>query len=341
MTPATWPRAEPLDERLLVVDPEAEAISDFHVRDLPALLSAGDTLVVNDAATLPASLHTMDRRIEVRLLARGAVETDWRALLFGPGDWRTPTEARSDPARVERAERLEFGDRLAAVVVAVDPESPRLVELRFESQGAELWRALYEIGKPVQYSYLTQALPLWHVQNRFVARPWALEMPSAGRPLTWGLLTALRRRQIDVTFVTHAAGISSTGSGVLDGRFPIAEHYLVGDEACAVITATKKRGGRVIAAGTTVVRALESCAAEHDGMLVSTEADATLVLGPGFRPRVVDGLLTGMHERTTSHFALMEAFAPRHLLERAMTHASDSGYLAHEFGDSCLVVSRR
>ena len=168
-----------------------------------------------------------------------------------------------------------------------------------------------------------------------------MELPSAGRPLTWGLLRALRRRGVELAAITHAAGISSSGSDALDRRLPLAERYSIPLDTVATIRAARRRGGRVIAAGTTVVRALEACALAHGPELAAGEAEATLVLGPSFAPQVAGGLLTGMHPQGTTHFELLQAFAPRSVLEHANAHAEREGYLQHEFGDSMLIVPAR
>jgi len=223
-------------------------------------------------------------------------------------------------------------------VVAVDPSEPRLVRLRFDRDGRELYQALYEIGRVVQYSYVERPLELWDVQNRYASRPWAFEPPSAGRPLTFGVLGELRARGVALAVVTHAAGLSSTGSSSLDRRLPIPEQSDLPPETVRAVEVTKARGGRVIAVGTTVVRALEGRALESP-RLSAGRNETSLVIGPGFRPRVVNGLLTGLHEPASSHFALLQAFAERPLLLRALEHASREGYLEHEFGDSCLVLS--
>ena len=145
---------------------------------------------------------------------------------------------------------------------------------------------------------------------------------------------------VRVAALTHAAGISSTGSAELDARLPAPERYYIPDDTVTAVEETKERGARVVAVGTTVTRALESSRLTQ-GRLTPGEGEATLVIGPGFRPALVDGLLTGMHARGTSHFALLEAFAPRELLERALEHAEGVGYLEHEFGDSCLLLAHR
>jgi S-adenosylmethionine:tRNA-ribosyltransferase-isomerase (queuine synthetase) len=139
-----------------------------------------------------------------------------------------------------------------------------------------------------------------------------------------------------VSHVTHAAGLSSTGDALLDARLPMAERYEVSESSAAQLRAVKARGGRVVAVGTSVARGVE--AASSAGMLRSGGAHTDLILGPGSQLRTCDALLTGLHEPGTSHFSLLEAFAPRALLERSLRHAEREGYLEHEFGDSCLIL---
>jgi S-adenosylmethionine:tRNA ribosyltransferase-isomerase len=271
-------------------------------------------------------------------MGTGAREGEYRALVFGAGDSRIPTEERPEPPRLAVGEWLGFGPGFRAAVTRVDPEAPRFVEVCFEASGSEFWQALYRHGQLVQYAYLDGALELWHAQSAFADRPWAFEMPSAGRPLTWQTLFELRLRGVRLASITHAAGLSSTGSAALDQRLPLPERYSISSGAARAIADTLGQGGRVIAVGTTVVRALEAAAIEGRGAVSAGEGVATLVVRPGYRPRIARGLLTGMHEPGSSHYGLMCAFARPELLERALENAERSGYLAHEFGDSCLIL---
>lgn len=343
--PALEPARAPRDagaERLLVVD-AAGALGDARLADLPSLLAPGDLLVVNDAATLPASLFAETSRgepVELRL-ARALPSGAWQAVLFGAGDWRTPTEARRAPPLVHAGDRLLLSGDARADVLAVDAREPRLVTIAFEQRGAGFWRALYAAGRPVQYAYLERPLALWDVQSRFASRPWAVEAASAGRPLTWDTLVRLGRRGVGLASVTHAAGLSSTGSASLDARLPLPERFEVPARTAEAVAEARARGGRVVAAGTTVVRALEAQAARSGGALEAGGGEATLRLGPSSALRVADAILTGMHEPGSSHFELLEAFAPRRVLLAALAHARAAGYLAHEFGDAMLVVSGR
>ncbi len=323
---------------MLAVNPQAQTFRDLHLRELPSLLRPGDALIVNDAATLPASLRLTSHDAELRLAAH-APGGAFRAVLLGSGSWRTPTEARGPAPKMSPGEPIASGE-LTGSVLAVDPENPELVTLRFDQAGAAFERALYARGRVVQYAYLTRELELWDVQSGFAVRPWAFEPPSAGLPLSFELLFALRRGGVELAALSHAAGLSSTGSVSLDQRLPLPERYEIPDATRGLVERTRARGGRIVAVGTTVVRALESSALEH-GTLTAGAGEARLVIGPGFRPGVVDGVLTGMHEPTTSHFALLSAFAPRELLERALRAAERAGYLQHEFGDACLILGGR
>jgi S-adenosylmethionine:tRNA ribosyltransferase-isomerase len=341
---AAWPREKPERERLLWIDPSRGTFGDARVGELPSMLRPDDLVVVNDAATLPASMRGLREDgtpFELRLIAHeGGESTRWRAVLFGRGDWRQRTEDRPPPPRLAEGERVRVAGGAFARVLSVDTLSARLLRITFEGDAASMWRAIYGEGRPVQYSYVEGPIALWHVQSAFAGRPWAVEPPSAGRPLTFALLEALRLRGVAVSPLTHAAGLSSTGDPVLDASLPLAERYDLPAATLFAVADARSRGGRVVAVGTTVVRALEGCAASHGGELVPGEGSTDLRLDRRSKLRIVDGLLTGIHEPGTSHFDLMQSFARAPLLDRAMSHAERAGYLQHEFGDSVLILAR-
>jgi S-adenosylmethionine:tRNA ribosyltransferase-isomerase len=329
-----------VEARLLHLDPATGRFRDTRLAELPALLRSGDLVVVNDAATLPASLAAVapgGAAVEIRLLGE-AEGGRWRAVLFGDGDWHTRTEERPAPPVLRTGDTIQL-DGLRATVVSVWRPSPRLVELSFDVQGAALWSALYRLGRPIQYAHLEAGLALSDVQTAYASRPWAAELPSAGRPLRWELLLALKRQGVALAAVTHAAGLSSTGEPVLDRALPLPERYEIPSETVAAVSAARARGGRVVAVGTSVVRALEGCALRHGPALASGQGRTDLIVGPGFVPRVVDGLLTGFHEPGSSHLGLLKAFVAPPLLERAYAHAEAAGYRGHEFGDSSLILA--
>lgn len=336
MTPARWVRGDAAGDRLLAVDVGDASQVDAHVRDLPSLLRPGDLVVVNDAATLPASLPARigDVRFELRLASRLGRDVTW-AVAFGAGSWRTPTERRVlPPALGDGARILLEGTGVSALVASA---RRRLLRLRWDAPTKEVLDAVYAIGRPIQYSHLERELPMWAVQTPLASRPWAVEMPSAGRALGPGVIAALRARAIAVRSLTHAAGLSSTGDPELDALLPLPEDYELPEATAEAIVATRRDGGRVIAIGTTVVRALESAGAA--GTLVAGPGTATLKLEPGYRRRVVDGILTGFHEEGSSHLRLLAAFAPPGLLASAYAHAERAGYLCHELGDVNLLLA--
>jgi len=328
------------DTRLLLIDTAGDRLAESEVSALPELLDARDLLVVNDAATLPASLFGLTARgepLEVRLL-EGPYEATTRAVLFGRGDHRIPTEHRPKPPQLAVGDAVHVGpDRLE--VVAVSPRSPRLVELAWPRTRAARFALLYRAGRPVQYSYVPEPLALWDVQTSFASRPWAVEMPSAARPLRGALLLALARRGIGIARLTHAAGLSATGDPTLDAALPLPERYDIPAETVRAIDDARARGGRIVAVGTSVVRALEDCVAAT-GALRAGERMAELVLDAHTRPRIASGLLTGIHVPGESHYRLLSAFARADTLARASVLALREGYRLHEFGDAALLLPR-
>lgn len=337
MKAADWPRDLVEEQRLLVIDPRQQRIGHRRLTELPRLLVEGDVIVVNDAATLPALLRgtVKGRPIELRLACQHS-ESIWTALAFGDGSWRKRTEDREGPGLLVEGASIEITSKLTATVLA-QPHA-RVLELRFNLEGVDLWREIYRAGRPVQYAYARDDYPLWNVQNRYASRPWSMEPPSAGLPLRWSLLSALVKRGVQLRALTHAAGLSSTGDAQLDATLPWPERYEIPADTVEAVRQARDRGTRVIAVGTTVVRALEGSALDHGGELTAGSGVTSLRIGPETKLRFVDGLLTGMHEPTASHFALMSAFAPRALLEKADAEAAAQGYLAHEFGDSTLIL---
>jgi S-adenosylmethionine:tRNA ribosyltransferase-isomerase len=341
---ATHPPDRREDVQLMIVDGETEQLSDRTFSNFADALEPGDLVVVNDAATLPASLlgtvEPLGDAIELRLLGPVADgrESDWHGVLFGAGDWHIDTDLRPPPPALAPGTMLSFGD-LRAQVLEPSPISPRLLAVRFDREGAALWQALYAIGRPIQYSHLDAPLELWSVQTVFAGRPWAIEMPSAGRPLTAAMLGALRRRGIEVARLTHAAGLSASGDPRIDAALPLPERYEIPAATVEAIARTHARGGRVIAVGTTVVRALESAALS--GTLRPGPGIAELVIDANHRLRVVDALLTGMHGPGESHYRLLQAFADELLLAAAWRRALAADYRSHEFGDTALLLPRR
>jgi S-adenosylmethionine:tRNA ribosyltransferase-isomerase len=316
--------------RLLAIDRGSDRVVVVPFDQLPHLLRSGDLVVVNDAATLPGSLRGQladGSVIELRLT--GPIEgTRLSAVVLGEGDWRTRTEDRPAPPALAVGARLAIGGFGATVVSA----SGRRVELEVTGDRDALWQALYASGVPVQYAHRAAQLPLWSVQTAYAARPWAAEMPSAGRPLTWQVILELRRAGIELATLTHAAGLSSTGDPALDRVLPWPERYEIPQRTAEAIVRTRARRGRVIAIGTTVVRALEASGGEAGSGIARLRLDASHPLA------VVDGLVSGLHVPGESHFELLRAFAPVRRLRHALAQAAVRGMSGHELGDACLIL---
>ena len=322
--------------RLLVASPAGITNSQF--RDLPRHLQAGDLLVVNDSGTLPAELdgHWRGGRPVIVHLA-----TD-----LGDGTW--VAELRTAPAAGS-----PILDGLAGQVVQL----PGRVHLQLltpyprpdsspTGSGNRLWRVrldgarsvvpyLYRHGRPIAYGYLDRRYPLADYQTTFETNPGSAEMPSAARPFTPELVDRLAATGVRVARITLHTGVSSQDAG----EAPQTEWYRVPESTAALVMATRRAGGRVIAVGTTATRALES-AVRDDGTMAASTGWTDLVIDPCRGVRVVDGLITGWHNPEASHLLLVEAVAGAELTQRAYDAAVSGRYLWHEFGDAGLLLRR-
>lgn len=341
MKPASTPSKRPQGAKLLVIR-SSGTIEHRPRSEWTDLLRPGDLVVANDASTLPASLvgkHLPSRcPIEVRLAGRRSLDTsqvgEFSAVVFGAGDFRIRTENRPMPPDLTLGDRLEIGPLRATVTHVLD--HPRLISLRFDGTPAEIWEGLARHGKPIQYSHIPRPLALWDVWTAIAGPPVAFEPPSAGFAINWRVLASLAAQGVGFATLTHAAGISSTGDPTLDARLPLNEPYRIPWSTSRAIRQTREHAGRVIAVGTTVVRALEH-AASFDASVPAGERLATQRIGAGSRLRIVDSILSGTHERGTSHFELLRAFVDDAALDEMEAQLETSGYRTHEFGDSILV----
>jgi S-adenosylmethionine:tRNA ribosyltransferase-isomerase len=341
MIAADHPVQRPPEAKLLVLDARGE-ITRAPRAAFVEFLRPGDMVIANDAATLPASLrgeHVASAGpVEVRLAGRRSLAPDdvhqFSAIVFGAGDYRTRTEDRPPPPLLEPGDRLVLGPLAATVERLLG--HPRLVSLRFDGEPNAIWAGLARHGRPIQYAHIPLPLALWDVWTSIAGPPVAFEPPSAGFALNWRALAALRLRGVAFATLTHAAGISSTGDLELDRRLPFDEPYSIPSATAVAIRKVRARGGRVIAIGTTVVRALEH-AALRDGRVRAGEGLATERIGAATRLRVVDALLTGIHEPGTSHHELLRAFTDNATLGRATDELGAHDYRTHEFGDSVLI----
>jgi S-adenosylmethionine:tRNA ribosyltransferase-isomerase len=313
--------------RLLVARPGGIEHARFSA--LGTFLSAGDLLIVNTSATLAAAAD--GTRHDGR-----AVTVHFSAVL---DDRSWVVEVRDASGAAGPVPDSRPGDVIAL------PDDVRVMLARPHPGGqVRLWQAavaaeggilayLARRGRPIRYSYVPAAFPLADYQTVFAREPGSAEMPSAGRPFTAELVTDLVTRGIGIAPITLHAGVSSQEAD----EPPQPERYTVPESTARMVNMTRAGGGRVVAAGTTSTRALES-AADAGGVVRARTGWTDLVLGEDRPARVVTGLVTGWHAPGASHLRLLAAVAGAGLVDRAYEEALAAGYLWHEFGDSCLLL---
>ena len=319
------------DIRLRVARRSTTDVSHHQFAELGDALDAGDLLVVNTSAVMPAALDARGTdgsglRLHLSTEQPGGFWVVEPRHPAGPG---TERYVGTPPAQLV----LPGGGR--AELLAPYPAGTGLVRLwlaRLDVPG-ELLAYLRAHGQPIRYAHAEAAWPIEAYHSVFSCDPGSAEMPSAARPFTEALVTELVTRGIVLAPITLHTGVSSQEAG----EPPYAERYEVPPTTASLVNATHADGRRVIAVGTTVVRALESSADEagrsHPGW-----GWTELVVTPRRGVRVVDGLVTGWHEPESSHLAMLEAIAGRELLDASYAAAVDEGYRWHEFGDSHLIL---
>ncbi|HKG49011.1 MAG TPA: S-adenosylmethionine:tRNA ribosyltransferase-isomerase [Actinomycetales bacterium] len=315
--------------RLLAVRPSGTSHRVF--RDLPALLNPGDLLVVNTSATLAAALTARGPHGQALPLHVSAVLDD--------GSWVVEPRLAGSTGpdlRGRRGDVLRLPDGVRAVLADTYPEAGRTC--------ARLWRAqvtpatdlvdyLGRHGRPIQYSYLDASYDLASRQTAYAMQPGSAEMPSAGRPFTPELLVRLMAAGVTLAPVLLHCGVSSPEAH----EPPTPEKFEVPADTARLVRSATGAGRRVIAVGTTVVRALESAVGE-DGRVRAARGWTDLVVSPRRPARAVTGLVTGLHAPEASHLLLLEAVAGAELVRSAYDEAVRERYLWHEYGDSMLFL---
>lgn len=300
---------------------------------LPLFLRPEDILVLNTSRTLPAALTGIDP-------ATGCPVVIHLSSDLGGGRWavelRRAVGATTErwPAPDPPPERLHLGEG-GATLELVGPygSSGRLWEAVLRVGGSVLsWLAVN--GRPIRYGYADRPWPLSSYQNVYATEPGSAEMPSAGRPFTAEVITRLVARGVAISPVVLHTGVASLDAEEL----PYPERVRVPATTARRVQDSREAGGRVIAVGTTAVRALESAFDERSGTLRPLDGWTDLVVTPERGVRVVDGMLTGWHEPEASHLLMLEAVAGRPLLEESYAASLAQGYLWHEFGDVHLIL---
>jgi S-adenosylmethionine:tRNA ribosyltransferase-isomerase len=310
--------------RLLVSRRSSGEISHHAFRDLPGLLLPGDLLVVNTTGTLPAQVR-----------AGGGLAVHFSTPL-PDGSWLVELRQIKD--------KISLPNAAGCVGQVISLPAGAALTLQ-EKATARLWRARLSVavvpyllrhGIPIRYSYVRRDWALPFYQTVFAREPGSAEMPSASRPFTPPVVTEMVARGVLIAPLTLHCGVSSLEAG----EDPYPEPYDVPPATARLVNHVRAHGGRVIAAGTTVVRALETAAlrAGPDGMVAASAGWTSHVVTPPTGVRAVDGLLTGLHEPRSSHLRMLAAFAGPDLLNRCYQAAIGSGYLWHEFGDVHLLL---
>ncbi len=315
------------DVRLMVSTAEGDAHHTF--TDLPGLLETGDLLVVNESATLPASLPAIGRLGNVLLnLSTRFSENLWLAeprwSPAGPG-----------PLPLDEGETLRIGSARATLLKQY-PGIPRLWLVRLDVPASLL---MVKHGQPIHYGY-APAYPMETYQTLFSTFPGSVEMPSAARPITKRVRDALLARGIGIAGILLHTGVSSLEieDEFVEDQALYPESFRVPAGTAQAINATRARHSRVIAVGTTVVRALETAWAPNG--VRACAGSTRLYIHPATGVYAVDGLLTGLHDPVTSHLAMLSAIAGIERVKRAYAEAVRHHYLWHEFGDSHLILRR-
>ena len=312
--------------RLLISSPQGHFHAEF--TDLPRFLDRGDLLVVNESATIPASLPATG--------ANGPFIVNL-STHYGGNLWLVePRLSYAEPGPLD----LKAGGRvLVAGVpgrwVRPYPGIDRLWFVRFDGP---LGHALDQQGSPIRYGYTDQSYPLSHYQTLFSRVPGSAEMPSAARPFTAAVVSDLAAQGVQFASIVLHAGVSSLEleAEQVEDQPLYPEPFDVSAETARLINATRARGGKVIAVGTTVARAIETA---WDGERMRAASGFTrLFLHPGRGVHAFDGLLTGFHDPKTTHLALLYAVAGKERILEAYQEAVRAGYLWHEFGDSHLIL---
>jgi len=323
---ATEPPAVRDGVRLLVAS--ADGLRHARFNQLGEFLSAGDLVVVNTSATLAAAVDG---------IRAGAGVTVHFATALDDGAW--VVEVRPAGVSTGPVDGLRPGE-----VITLDAGASLILDRPRPAGQKRLWAARPRIdggvalfltrhGRPIRYAYVPRPWPLADYQTVFARESGSAEMPSAGRPFTAQTVTDLITRGVAVAPVVLHTGVSSQEPG----EPPQPERFRVPAATARLVNSAREAGGRVIAVGTTVTRALESAVGPDDAVR-PRHGWTDLVLGPARPARVVTGLVTGWHAPGASHLALLAAVAGPDLVERAYAAALSSGYRWHEFGDSCLLL---
>ncbi|HKW04431.1 MAG TPA: S-adenosylmethionine:tRNA ribosyltransferase-isomerase [Nitrososphaerales archaeon] len=323
------------DVKLMDLNRSNYGITHSSFRHLSNFLQPGDLLVFNASRTLPASIvgRDFDTRTAIELrLAEHLEDGNWLALL-------SCKEGDAFGCRLHEGMVIAFEGDMQCKVESRDTRIKRLWKVRFSKSEKDLISYLHAYGRPISYEYVTSDWGIEYYQNAYSTIPGSMETPSAGRAFTWESLFNLKRKGIQSTFVILHSSLSSYIDEELDERHLLPEEeYFISEKSASDINSARCEGRRVIAVGTTVVRALESASFVSGRVLPVSGERTKLKITSAHRLKAVDGLLTGFHEPRASHLDMLSAFVPLEELRRSYEEAVQHRYLWHEFGDLNLIL---
>ncbi|WP_257391838.1 S-adenosylmethionine:tRNA ribosyltransferase-isomerase [Mesobacillus jeotgali] len=295
--------------KMMVLHKETGKVSHDRFFNLENYITRGDVLVLNNSRTIPAALKaawlrdgvTISTEVEIRL-ARKKTDSIWEALATLPN--------------VKTGDLFRFSETLQAKVIGEVFKSPLKI-MQFSLNGIDLKEAIYSIGQPIRYEYIQDPWHLDYYQTVFASQPGSIEMPSAGRAFSWELLWKLEEKGVKIIYIQLHTGLSY----LLDDEYPhspedLFEEYCIRQEDMNLIVKAKAAGHKIIAGGTTVVRALETAAAKS-----TLNGWTNLYITPDYQLQLVDGIITGFHEPEASHLDMLTAFVNEKELFEAYTAA--------------------
>lgn len=312
--------------KMMVLDRETGVMVHDRFLQIDRYLNSGDILVLNNSRTIPAILKgtwhrdgkVIGTNVELRL-ARKNNDSVWEVLIIAKN--------------VNGGDIFKLSETLEAKVVGEVFKSPLKI-IKFNLQGKDLYDGIYSLGEPIRYEYIQQPWSLDYYQTVFASQPGSVEMPSAGRAFSWELLLKLQEKGVKLVFLQLHTGLSY----LLDDEYAHSpadhfEEYSIRQEDMEAIIKAKDSGGKVIAAGTTVVRALETAATNS-----TIKGWTNLYITSDYELLLVDGIITGFHEPKASHLDMLAAFIDEKKLIEAYNIAIEQRYLWHEFGDINLII---
>ncbi|MBM7691357.1 S-adenosylmethionine:tRNA ribosyltransferase-isomerase [Peribacillus deserti] len=312
--------------KMMVLDRKTGKNTHDQFYNLDQHLNPGDLIVLNNSRTIPAVLSaslkrsflTVDPKVEIRLAHRKG-DNIWDVLIVSE--------------KAKTGDILYFSDYLQAVIMPIDINKP-LQTIVFPQNGHELLNSIYKLGEPVRYEYIHTPWNLDYYQTVYASYPGSIEMPSAGRAFTWELLFKLQKKGIRIAYLQLHTGLSY----FLDDKWTMnpsenQEEYEIPESTMQSFLQTKAEGGRVIAVGTTVVRALETAVFNQN-----LKGWTNLYIHSDYKLKAADGIITGLHEPEASHLDMLSAFVNPRCLIRSYKDAILKNYLWHEFGDMNLII---